>query len=271
MKTNLCIRLRPFLAGLSVFACISVAQAVTLLDADFENGTPSGWTSYLATNPATVTVATEQDGGGNTVNSYLHVSSNVAFRGVYHLLSSPVTLPVGETITVSFRLMFTATTSNVRFGLFQYAGGNQDGTSDNGYFSTVAAGGNSLSISRDGDTSNDPGSGSANAITATSSTTAADAFAANVWYDASLTLTLLSTGMEVTATVGDASVTGLRASGNFDTFGMFYIGSGNNNARFAIDDVVVTSTVPEPAAVATLAGIGALGCAALAIRLRRQN
>ncbi len=263
MKTNLRSIIYQAFAILSACACFSATQAATVLNVNFENNSAAGWTSYQSTNPSSVTLKEEKDGDGNTTNTYLGVTSNTGFRGTYHLLSPSVTLGENQSITVSFKLMFTAASTNVRLGLFAYAGGAQEGDSDNGYYVSVSNGGNSLSINRDGDVSNDPTSGSTNTITASSSTTASTAFAADTWYDASLTLTLLSTGMQVTANVGGASATGVRPSGNFDTFGMFYIGSGNNNARFAIDDVIVTTTatvVPESGMTAALISIGALGC-----------
>ncbi|MDR1282205.1 MAG: hypothetical protein LBK99_15495, partial [Opitutaceae bacterium] len=276
------IRFR-FLAGLSILACAAAATAAetTLLDNDFEKKNPAatGWASWYTTNPATGTVATEQV--GDSTNAWLNITSTTSFRGVYHLLAPSATLAEGDTLTLTFRLMFTATTSNVRFGLFRYAGGEQDttnGTSDNGYFANVSSGGTTVSLARDGDPSNDPCSGSTNTITPTTSATATTPFAANTWYDVSFTLTVISkpgtgnTTMQVNVSIGDATATGTRtstATGNNFDFGMIYIGSGNNNARFAIDDVLVTTTatitaVPEPRTTTTLAALAALGSAALA-------
>ncbi|EIP97203.1 hypothetical protein OpiT1DRAFT_01634 [Opitutaceae bacterium TAV1] len=282
LKISACIR---FLAGLSVFACASVARAAessTWLDTDFENGTVSGWASYQVSAPSTGTITTEQVGDeGN--NSYLKVSSTTGFRGVYHLLPQSVTLAQGDTLSVSFRLMFTATGTNVRFGLFKYAGGEQDNTSDQGYFTGVSEGGAApTGLTRDVDSgSNDPCSGSSNNNIGGTTMSAETAFATDIWYDASFTLTVISkpetgnTSIQITATVGGSSITATRNGANYFDFGMFYIGSGNNNARFAIDDVLVTSNipapVPEPAACAALVGLAALGCAALAVRRRHRR
>ncbi|WP_232766554.1 PEP-CTERM sorting domain-containing protein [Geminisphaera colitermitum] len=267
----------PALALALALALVFAAQAqaatvTTLLNTNFEDGTTQGWTAYQASNPPSLTPTQEKDTGGNVLNTYNQISSSTAFRGVYALLSPSVTLAEGDTITITFRLMFTAATTNVRFGFFKYAGGAQDiegGTSDDGYNASVSNAGNSISLNRDRDAGNDPTSGSGNAITATTNVTATNAFESNTWYDASFTLTYIAeNNMQVAATVGSASVVGTRTSGNYTDFGMFYIGSGNNNARFAIDDVLVTTTatvasnVPEPATTALLVGIGTLALAA---------
>lgn len=280
MKTKLVTLISTasrFLTMLSIFACAFAARAAepyTWLDADFENGITSGWAAYYTTNPANLSIAT--DGGG--ANHYLNVTSSIAYRGTYALLPNAVTLAEGNTLSVSFRLMFTSVSTEVRFGLFNYAGGDMD-SGGLGYFTTVSEGATAPSgLARDYSAAN-PGSGNSNAITATT-TNATTAFAANTWYDASFTLKVISkpetgnTSMQITTTIGDSSVTATRTGANYFDFGMFYIGSGNNNARFAIDDVLVTSNiptpVPEPATFATLAGIGALVVAALLIR-RRQS
>jgi hypothetical protein len=256
----------PSLAALCGFACLlsSGAQAASVLDTNFENATTANWSAYQTTNPANISLGQETD-GSNTTNSYLNVTSGQSFRGIHHLLSSPVTLGQGDTVTVSFRFMFTNATSDVRFGLFAYSGGEQVITSDNGYYGRVTNGQTSVSINRDGDSANSPASGTTNTITPSSQTTVETAFAANVWYEASLSLTMLSNGMQVTSTVGNASATGTWTTGNFSTFGMLYIGSGNTNPRFAIDDVLVTSTssIPEPSSAGILMGITAIGYLAL--------
>lgn len=263
MKTKITL---PAFAVFCGFACLlsSGAQASTLINTTFENATTANWTAYQATTPAGISLAHETEGEVVT-NSYLNVTSGQTFRGIYHLLSTPVTLAQNESITVSFRFMFTEATSDVRFGLFAYAGGEQVPTSDNGYYGRATNGTTTVSINRDGDSANSPASGTTNTITPSSSTSASVAFAANVWYEASLSLTLVATGMQVTSTVGDASATGIRTTGNFDTFGMLYIGSGNTNPRFAIDDVLVTttSTIPEAASAGLLMGLTTIGYLAL--------
>lgn len=239
----------------------------TLVATDFEDGTTQGWKNDYAASANPSLSVMEGEAGGH----YLQVGSGQAFRGVYHFLPERVTLGVGQSLSLSFKVMFTSN-PNVggafRFGFFYYGDGDTaDSSSDKGYFASVPVGGSAtggLSFSRDGvGTSNDPTSGSDTASPGTSTTTGTLTNAANVWHEASFTLTLVSaTELKITASFNGVETSVTSTSTLYTEFGMIYLGSGNTNPRFAIDDVVVTypASIPEPGAFALLAGLGILSC-----------
>lgn len=252
MKTNPLRPLRTLLpAALVILGCASLS-ATMLVDTNFTDGTLQGWRSdYMSTSQPTLSV--EADGpDGN----YLRVHGNVAFRGAYVNFSEKVTLGVGQSLSLSFDYRRTGGADNnqgLRFGLFSFhTGDTPDNSSDNGYFLAAPLGvDGKLRLSRDyNGSSNDPASGSDTLLLAES---AADLnLALNDWYSISFVLERTTeTSMVLTASVDDVTLTyTLTGSNLIDSFGMFYIGSGNINPRFSLDNVKVElQQIPEAGTV----------------------
>jgi hypothetical protein len=286
-----------FLLLLGTLALPLSAQTVTTLindtftDLDRTNQSLPASSAWFTSG---TNVSTNIDASGGA----LIVKNGLTTLTYFTASGSPVNLAVGESLTLSFTVSFSAVADaagTFRVGLFNSgtrftadAFGNTNAAfSGNyaGYLGVVnpgATSGTNIFRVYERSANNNLTSGSLTNFTQTGGSSGGTfkTFAIDTVYSAMLTLTLVDattlsinqsytgvfSGDSVTstasATISDTS--GLTTS--FDTLSFYY----NNTANLTFDNIKLdyTSAIPEPATVAMLAGFSVLGLAAL--RRRRH-
>jgi len=237
----------------------------------------TGFASVADPSPGTVVSYSNTSIPGGD-GHYMRINAGASGQGGYALIpGGPLTLgSVGDYITLSFRIYSPdISASNLsagfRYGIYQWSSGALD---DNGYFaqspSRAAGGGagSNLAIGYDNDAgvTMDGGTQSPSATT-----TGTNAFAANQWWTFSMTLTrdpsdvLRFQATTTNGTVTNTTTLGSHSATNFE-FGSVWMTSGQT-ANFYIENVSVTSSIPEPS---TFGFVAAAGILALIARRRRK-
>lgn len=224
------------LTSLLTFICLPLS-AVEILKTDFADNTTQGWAAYGDKRPAKL----------ESSQGILDISGSMAFRGAYIHLPKPVDLPSGETLTLSFQVRFPAMEparpGGFRFGLFQP--GFDDETKpgdDRGYMVSLdIAPSATLSLAQDGGgAAFDPLSGRTRKLTSQKTSVA---LREGEWIEISLSLVRTDDiTLRVTAHAAGAELSGETIGSMISRFGSVYVGSGNNNPRFALRDVRVSRT-----------------------------
>jgi hypothetical protein len=190
---------------------------------------------------------------------------------------SAQSLALGDSITLSFDLRYTAvpSTSNngLRFGLYNSnltrqaddfagnAGNNFNGRlGDAGYYAGLnfgAAGATNNAIFREADTDGSPLGGSE--VIGLGSGFASAVIDTNV-HNLALTVTRTATGVNVGYSFDNGTaITRSDTVQNTTAFDAIYIGHGNDSTAFYVDNVNVAFTaIPEPSSIAAIVGIAGL-------------
>lgn len=228
---------RRFIALAFVLLASAEARADSLLfSSDFSDRSDMDWKAYGEHRPARLAV----------VEGALQISAPVSFRGIYRELPSSVELKSGEAIHLSFHVRFPslepARSSGFRFGLF--APSAEDGKvpgADHGYLATVDLGSTArIRLQQDGGGSSfDPLSGRLRGFG-----TPGPEFAlpAQTWIPASLEVRRIDDiTVRISVSFGGTSLARDTISGRVPApIGSVYIGAGNNNASFHLDDIVLS-------------------------------
>jgi hypothetical protein len=228
-------------AGVNGFAWTRVAGntfTYSTPDVDMQSGTDNALTATIA---------------GNT------------FQGMIGTMGSSTTIPIGQTLTLSFIGQYTEAPGNVggglRFGFISAYNNVNNANADNAIGVQSGTGtNNTLSLNRD----TTPNFGPLGGTTVTMATTTGTQNVGTSVYTASFAITRTGTGTySYSGNVNGStvSVSG-ETVGVFDNYNAIAIVNGNTAADFRIDNVSVT-LIPEPSA----ALIGSLGLLAL---LRRR-
>lgn len=253
----------------------SAAASTTVFSDDFEDGR-AGWFNQAAGTG----LLTNADPQVHKLNGRALSAINSAARGLTYFDST--TLGVGESLSVSFNLSFAAigdNGGNFIVGVLNSSTGDLvtadnfgsgfDFTGYQGYrFRTNTGGTNSGSTTIE---KRDPTSAAFDgSYTALTGSAAGAGLAASTAYSVAITYT--RTGVSslvatyslngVTLTVTDNDATNF----TFDTL-QYYKGGGNGT--FYLDDVLITSSIPEPASAALLGGL-AIGVLTIAGRRPRR-
>lgn len=215
-----------------------VLHAETILQTTFDSQTSEGWQSYR--EPRRARLISDQ--------SELEVSSSTAFRGTWIGLPRTIRLKGKESVALFFRFRLLAFDPEqpgaFRFGFFRFAPGNpEDADSDRGFFATLGGGltGPLVAIQEDrrGKTF-DPLSGNTRRLIEESIITP---FEGESWHKASLTIRAKDDStLKIDAQIDEQQISATQTTLLPADFGSVFIGSGNNNARFVLDDVTVSHT-----------------------------
>jgi hypothetical protein len=276
------LTLTAFAATASLMLCSSAFAATIVddkfIDGGFTNGADAKDISWYATGGDLSVVSDQTTGPDEGVADNALNRTAATFSGALGSFAS-TTLAIGETMTLSFNLDFTATpgtnSGGLRFGLYNsngspVAGNSNDPNNDFGYRIALPTNQSSAPvINREAGTNASIGTGNdAVALATPGSFSNINIGATTNNYSFSITrgastntfgLSLNGTSIALTA-IEDANIT---------TFDEIYIGTGNISTAFCVDNVLLTvvSTIPEPSTYASLVGFGVLGLAVL----RRRN
>ena len=260
---NTPLALLPRLAAFIALSATGALHAATLVDDQFidngvTNGTDAqdaGWTANnlgLSITPFNST--------GNTSNA-LRLAPSTTFSIANGVFSSSA-LAIGESITVSFDFRMTSTVVNndagLRFGLSSSANtyGATLGTGTTTGFGIAQYATNTLSGG-----------------TGYTTTGAPIAINDNASHTFSFQITRTSgTSLSFLATVDSNTVSAVTSNSisNF-TFTNIILGQGSTTHIFNIDNVLVTTAIPEPSSTALLLGAGILSATLVARPKRRQS
>ncbi len=274
--------LRKYLLPISLLASGAIAvapvSATIVFSDDFANNdrtTDPAW--YTIGNPAGYDI-TEQNGilslGSTSTNQHRALSSSweIGPNGGY-------TLSVGDELTFSFTAKLTGNQGN-RNNEFQFGIGNNMGDvpaadgetavfeNDRGYIVALGAGSGATGILRDAGTQGflgRPGSGDHTTLVSETGMALTQTFTTY-----SMTISRTSTGLDLTLTDGNFTISGSDNSvpGNeFYTFNTMTFGYYNRNTENSIDIDSIT-VIPEPTTYAAIFGLGALGLVMLRRCLR---
>ena len=239
--------LLPALAASFSFAGVAAAGPlpVVLLDEDFESGLNTSFTpvdNTGAPNPPLLSVVDDSAGLGSQA---LLVDNQRNFTGAQATFA-PVTLGVGDQLELSYQLRYEGSPNSSNNGLRLTLGD----VAGSGFTAAFGTGTSSDFTIFNG--ANFPALNGGNLGPGSPDVSLGDGDVA--------TVTFLATG---TATGSDLTVSlesnGVLASGTASnaasTFSQFVIGNGAPTQDLLIDNVLVTTSVPEPASLALL-GLG---------------
>lgn len=289
-------RCLPLVAALSLCHALPPAHAVTIVNDGFETTThPSGDRTvasgtgaafYTRALSATQTLAITNDATfGSNVLAFDDSTAGGQSEGIIVPLSSAINLEnTGDYLTVSFSFRYTnngaagANEANFRFGLFNsqgsaVTGDNQTASAnDTGYYVQVGSGGaatasTNVFYEETGLTS--PILGGTDRANKTASSSG---FGINddAIHTASFTLTRTSaTVMGLSLSIDGTTITGSDTTTLITSFDeiAFANGFGVTGLDFMLDNVVLTSSVPEP----SIAGLSTLALFCLAFSRRRST
>lgn len=289
-------RCLPLVAALSLCHDLTPAHAVTIVNDGFETTTHptgdrtvasgTGAAFYTRALSATQTLAITNDATfGSNVLAFDDTTAGGQSEGIIIPLSSSINLDnTGDYLTLSFSFRYTnnsaagANEANLRFGLFNslgtaVTGDNQSASAnDAGYYVQVGSGGsatasNNVFYEETGLTA--PILGGTDRTSKTASSTG---FGINddAIHTASFTLTRTSaTVMGLSLTVDGTTITASDTTTLITSFDEIAIanGFGVTGLDFMLDNVVLTSSVPEP----SVAALSLLALSCLIFRRRRST
>ncbi len=252
---------------LCLFAFAGVAHATILvedrfIDGGFTNGTDAlDLKLQLYTNVRTLSIVNDNVTGPNEGGNDNALNINVSgqgFRGVVGILSAPVTLSIGDQLTLTYDHKFSGsgnTSAAIRYGLY-----NQNGTSaptnDFGYFSRVSTGTGSPAIEAWKETGADVVlSGADTSLLAGGS---GSGFVGVTTASVNLGIILTRTGassMLVELTQDGSTVWSVTdSSSSYFTYDVIALGTGTNTSNYSLDNIILTYTaIPEPGTIVLVA------------------
>ncbi|WAC18811.1 PEP-CTERM sorting domain-containing protein [Luteolibacter sp. SL250] len=269
--------------------CLSSADAAILLTDNFTDGNLTGGTDnsgiawYARSGNATLGIANDPSPGFGTGNALVMEragAGTIVNRGIIGVLTNGITLSnPGDTVTLSFSFRFTTTASSTSpfsdtegftFGFYNSNGtpvsANGSSASDNdlGYRAEFGSGTDSwVGIAREANFTT--AAGGVGTGTDGVQMTVVDPVAVSIGdflpRTGSITLTYNSpTDMGISVSYNGNVVGTATNNAPITTFDEVVFSQGGGNG-FLLDNVVVTSNVPEPGSVALMA-LGGVLCAA---------
>lgn len=240
-------------------ACVS-AQAATLVSNTFSTASTEGWAAVNGTGmtsniadanfPATSPVLQLTNTGGNVVRGTLSFATTTLGQ-------------TGDFIQVEFDLRIAGSANGVdrRFETTLWDSATQDGYGGRIRVGTTAAANNFF------ESSTVPSTGVAStgstALTTSGATTNSIGISQTYIHHMTLTITRTDTGVDLSYTGiednGTArTITASDATSPFYTFNTLDVNTWGNSLNFNIDNVIVTTNVPEPAVPSLLGGLALL-------------
>jgi hypothetical protein len=284
------------LVGLAVVAEASVIVDETFADSERLTQSPPNslqWTYGAHHTTSTSAFASLDASSGSLVWDHTGAGGN-SFSAIWaHFTPSgaPLTLAIGETMTLSFDVTFSGgnfanSSGAFRWALFSsngsrtttdFAGTSEPGIASGTTFSAWRGYEGQLPVGgTTGDFLTRERTGSGNGLFATTnwaglsgSSVEEPTFAASTIYPGWLALTRTATGVSVQASMNGVSTNLVTDTASpftsFDTISFFVLDSLTHN--ITLDNIQVT-VVPEPATVGLVAMMAMMGLLVLAIRLR---
>ena len=251
------------------FLTSGIAAASTLLTDNFTGGRSQIAFSVIGAGSASYA----SDTGAGTMQSAALRFQAANLNTLVGLFPSQISLGanIGDTLSVSFRVRQEANvTGFFRFGLFQI--GPLSGTGDDsGYYVDYGNGGSSAAWHATGGPANFFGTGTPSD---TSNSGAFSLSQINLTTPTNLTLKLTrtATGADFDAINGSTVVYTVSHNSPVTTFDELAVFTQQARTIW-LDDITVasTSSIPEPASCAGLAGVFALGIGSLQRRRRKQG
>ncbi len=264
---NTPLALLPRLAAFIALAATGALHAATLvndqfIDAGFTNGTDAQDAGWNAVANATPTIGAFNS-SGNTSNA-LRLDTTATFSVTTGTFTNATPLSIGESITLSFDFRIIAPPvsdgAGLRFGL---------SSSANTYALTFGTGASSGAGLAQFGASTTSGTNTGYALTGS-------AFSINDTASHTFSLQITRTGSTSLSFVGtvDANTVSAVTSNSVSNFTFTNIVLGQGSAAFNdfnIDNVLVTTAIPEPSSTALLLGAGVLSAVLMARPKRPQS
>ena len=288
MKSRISRKIYLFVAAFAVVGAWSAQAATIVFSDDFTDGTVSPWI-----DETDVTLSVADDTGGLGSGNALFGDTSVSVNRTLARFDAVTLANAGDWIEVSLDFRFDGTLSVDRFtpaiGLYSTNGTSSDISNDQGYAASVSSAADSAgdpdtvyenTLGREDETLNndpDPTHGilAGSDVSSLFEDNTDDVLQSGENYDITFRITRTASSeafLEYTLNGALAEGGAQLSFSATDTdaspfFGFDQFGLRNRNNDFAIDNVIITTNIPEPASLALLG----LGVTALVGRRRRRR